>query len=331
MISPLHRIKTEALQTLPAIMSLQIQLCLFFLVQHLCRVDANVKLQQKISSTKSKDKTVVIDCHFPSDCRSYIHWYQLKEGQTLQRILCSSIADGTTYNDGGFELFKVDKKQENLALKIPELKKEHSAMYYCACWVSGDKKVFGSGTRLYVTDPGKDTIIPPTLTAYLPTKKQSGKQTVLCQATKMFPDLVKFTWKKKGNTGDWTDVSAENFVEQRNENPVIVTSMLIVDQNAAPRDLYQCILTHEGGKEAPQSRILQEENVNKDPAEKSEDVIVQTTCAPYNETLEQQISGSSDQIPSLYLFVYAYGVMLMKNGVYFCAVFIFLLKRKYGK
>jgi len=42
------------------------------------------------------------------------------------------------------------------------------------------------------------------------------------------------------------------------------------------------------------------------------------------------IAGSSDQIPSLYLFVYAYGVMLMKNGVYFCAVLIVLLKRKVG-
>jgi len=103
-----------------------------------------VKLQQKISSTKSKDKTVVIDCRFPSNCNSYIHWYQLKEGQTLKRILYSSIADGSTYNDVGFESFKVDKKHENLALKIPELKKVHSAMYYCACWVSGSTAVINT-------------------------------------------------------------------------------------------------------------------------------------------------------------------------------------------
>lgn len=105
-----------------------------------------MKLQQKISSTKSKDKTVVIDCNFPSDCRSYIHWYQLKEGQTLKRILYSSIADGIPLNDDGFESFKVDKKQGNLALKIPELKKEHSAVYYCACWVSGGTVVINTET-----------------------------------------------------------------------------------------------------------------------------------------------------------------------------------------
>ncbi|XP_039533734.1 M1-specific T cell receptor beta chain-like isoform X16 [Pimephales promelas] len=306
-------------------MSLQIQLCLLFLIQHLCRVDANVKLQQKISSTKSKDKTVVIDCHFPSNCNRYIHWYQLKEGQTLKRILYSSIADGSTYNDVGFESFKVDNKHENLALKIPELKKEHSAMYYCACWVSGSRiKRFGTGTRLIVTDQGKDTTKSPTLTAYLPTTKESGKQTRICQATDMFPDLVKFNWKKKSNTGDWTDVSEDNVVEQRNVDPVIVTSILIVDQYTAGEDLYQCTLTYEGGMK---QKTLQND---KDPANNNEGATVKPTCSPDNKTSTIQISGSSDQIPSLYLFVYAYGVMLMKNGVYFCAVLIVLLKRKVG-
>ncbi|XP_039533742.1 immunoglobulin lambda-1 light chain-like isoform X25 [Pimephales promelas] len=305
-------------------MSLQIQLCLLFLIQHLCRVDANVKLQQKISSTKSKDKTVVIDCHFPSNCNRYIHWYQLKEGQTLKRILYSSIADGSTYNDVGFESFKVDNKHENLALKIPELKKEHSAMYYCACWVSGWIKRFGTGTRLIVTDQGKDTTKSPTLTAYLPTTKESGKQTRICQATDMFPDLVKFNWKKKSNTGDWTDVSEDNVVEQRNVDPVIVTSILIVDQYTAGEDLYQCTLTYEGGMK---QKTLQND---KDPANNNEGATVKPTCSPDNKTSTIQISGSSDQIPSLYLFVYAYGVMLMKNGVYFCAVLIVLLKRKVG-
>lgn len=109
-------------------------------------VDGNVKLQQKISSTKSVDKTAVIDCHYPSDCSGYIHWYQLKEGKTLKRILYSSISDGSTYNDAGFELFKVNKKESNLALKISELKKEHSAMYYCACWVSGGTVVINTET-----------------------------------------------------------------------------------------------------------------------------------------------------------------------------------------
>uniref|UniRef100_A0A8C2HAW2 T cell receptor gamma variable 7 n=1 Tax=Cyprinus carpio TaxID=7962 RepID=A0A8C2HAW2_CYPCA len=100
-------------------------------------MDGNVELQQKSSLIKSVDKTVVIDCNYPSDCSGYIHWYQLKEEKPLRRILYSSISGGATNNDAGFESFKIDRKPSNLALKIPELKEEHSAVYYCACWVSG--------------------------------------------------------------------------------------------------------------------------------------------------------------------------------------------------
>ncbi len=112
-----------------------------------------MKLQQKILLIKSEKKTVAIDCNFPSDCRDYIHWYQLKEGQPLRRILYSSIASGATNNDAGFELFKIDKKPSNMALKISELKDEHSAVYYCACWVSGGTVVININT-LYKNPAG---------------------------------------------------------------------------------------------------------------------------------------------------------------------------------
>ncbi|KAG1969746.1 hypothetical protein F2P79_001642 [Pimephales promelas] len=308
-------------------MNALLMLSFFLLFQFICRVGAG-DLQQKISLTKAEEKLAIIDCHYTSsDCRYYIHWYQQKEGEPLKRILYVDIDDGSAQNDAGFESIKSEKKTSNhFALKITKLKKEHSAMYYCACWIwsGSDKKVFGSGTRLYVTDQGKDTTKSPTLTAYLPTTKESGKQTRICQATDMFPDLVKFNWKKKSNTGDWTDVSEDNVVEQRNVDPVIVTSILIVDQYTAGEDLYQCTLTYEGGMK---QKTLQND---KDPANNNEGATVKPTCSPDNKTSTIQISGSSDQIPSLYLFVYAYGVMLMKNGVYFCAVLIVLLKRKVG-
>lgn len=96
-----------------------------------------MKLEQKMSLTKAVDKTAVIDCIFPSDCSDYIHWYQQKEGEPLKRILYTSITSASTSNDAGFESFKIDRKPSNLALKIPELTNKHSAVYYCACWVSG--------------------------------------------------------------------------------------------------------------------------------------------------------------------------------------------------
>ncbi|XP_039533739.1 uncharacterized protein LOC120482985 isoform X21 [Pimephales promelas] len=277
---------------------------------------------------KAMGKTVYLPCKASGLSNSdYIHWYQIKDGEAPSRVLYISkegaVARDT--NNPQANDFNVDKTKL-YDLKLSDTKKSHAAVYFCAYWDSSDDRIkrFGTGTRLIVTDQGKDTTKSPTLTAYLPTTKESGKQTRICQATDMFPDLVKFNWKKKSNTGDWTDVSEDNVVEQRNVDPVIVTSILIVDQYTAGEDLYQCTLTYEGGMK---QKTLQND---KDPANNNEGATVKPTCSPDNKTSTIQISGSSDQIPSLYLFVYAYGVMLMKNGVYFCAVLIVLLKRKVG-
>lgn len=99
-----------------------------------------------MSVVKSETKTAYIDCHFPSDCYSYIHWYQQKEGETLKRILYATIRDGTAYNDANADSFKIDKAGSNMALKIYSVKKEHSAIYYCACWISGSTVVINTVT-----------------------------------------------------------------------------------------------------------------------------------------------------------------------------------------
>lgn len=98
-------------------------------------------------------------------------------------------------------------------------------------------------------------VAPPSVTAYSPAEKHD-KNTLLCQASGMFPDLVKFSWRTKSSSGDWADVSKEHFVEQRDEKKkeeVFVTSMMIVDKNAAKNN-YQCSVEHEG---KTQTRTIQ--------------------------------------------------------------------------
>uniref|UniRef100_A0A8C2E1N0 Ig-like domain-containing protein n=1 Tax=Cyprinus carpio TaxID=7962 RepID=A0A8C2E1N0_CYPCA len=92
----------------------------------------------------------------------------------------------------------------------------------------------------------------PKVSGYLPSKKyidKQGKQTMLCQASDMFPDLVKFTWRTKSEAGDFKDVPEENVVEQsykRDNKTVTVTSMMIIDKNTIEKNNYQCTVTHEG-------------------------------------------------------------------------------------
>ncbi|XP_016125988.1 uncharacterized protein [Sinocyclocheilus grahami] len=199
----------------------------------------------------------------------------------------------------------------------------------------GDRKVFGSGTRLFVIDPKKETVTVPELTGYRPSKKTTdnhGKQTMLCHASGMVPDFVTFKWQEKSGAEQWTDVSEENVVEQRKESPAVtVTSMMIVDKTIAENKDYQCIVTHEGNTENPSKSLEMKKEISK-PAKESKNDAQNPTCPPSTEeTIKKQISGDSEQIPSMFLFVYAYGVMLMKNGLFFCIVSIFQLKKKAGK
>ncbi|XP_026062080.1 immunoglobulin kappa light chain isoform X1 [Carassius auratus] len=286
---------------------------------------------------KAKSKAALIRCQMNSAMHTSnaIHWYSLKD-QAVKRLM---------YVEAGSKTLKKDENDNRkisgsvsvadkvtLTLTISKLELSDDGYYYCAYW-SGDKKEFGTGTRLYVTERGNDQIKPPKLSGYLPSKKDNhGRQTMLCQARGMFPNLVKFEWKKKDG-GQWNDPGG-NTVEQNNEgSEVTVTSMLIMDKDKVKNDDYRCTVTHEG-----KSQNLDIKIENSKPAEESKpdkaDVRTSYIGCPTSSNKEpniMQISGDSEQIPSMSLFVYAYGVMLVKNGLFFCIVSIFLLQRNAGK
>ena len=97
-------------------------------------MDSAIELHQKFLMTKAATKTAIMECRISSHCEYYIHWYQHKD-ETLRRVQYVEISDGTTRNVPGFEFLKSEmKEREEFVLKIPNLKTEHSATYYCACW-----------------------------------------------------------------------------------------------------------------------------------------------------------------------------------------------------
>ncbi|RXN12160.1 T-cell receptor [Labeo rohita] len=155
----------------------------------------------------------------------------------------------------------------------------------------GDKKVFGSGTRLYVTEPGKDKFINPNLSGYLPSKPdpKNGKQAMLCQASGMFPDLVRFEWKKNGAT---VPAGEGEVVEQRKEQPkVTVTSMLILDEDKAKSGDYECAVIHEGNTDQTKSVLLKKDKPSgqpKDPNKGNE------PCTPSTEKPKNVDSSDRD-------------------------------------
>ncbi|XP_026062082.1 immunoglobulin kappa light chain isoform X3 [Carassius auratus] len=283
---------------------------------------------------KVRGRTARIQCNVGSSNlqSNALHWYRLND-QAFQRLMYFEAGSKTGKNDLGVpSKYSGSVNADLVTLTISGLESGDAGSYYCVQW-SGDKKEFGTGTRLYVTERGNDQIKPPKLSGYLPSKKDNhGRQTMLCQARGMFPNLVKFEWKKKDG-GQWNDPGG-NTVEQNNEgSEVTVTSMLIMDKDKVKNDDYRCTVTHEG-----KSQNLDIKIENSKPAEESKpdkaDVRTSYIGCPTSSNKEpniMQISGDSEQIPSMSLFVYAYGVMLVKNGLFFCIVSIFLLQRNAGK
>ncbi|RXN05796.1 T-cell receptor [Labeo rohita] len=141
----------------------------------------------------------------------------------------------------------------------------------------GNKKVFGSGTRLYVADK----VSEPKVYGYLPSKSDppNGKQTMLCQASEMFPDLVTFEWKKDGKV-----VSEGDVVEQRKEKtektPVSVTSMLILNKDKVTSDGYECIVTHKRDTDKSYTVLLKKDKPSGQPEDSNKE---NAACTPSTE------------------------------------------------
>ncbi|KAG9329119.1 hypothetical protein JZ751_007611 [Albula glossodonta] len=96
---------------------------------------ADSLFQEKSSLTKSIRKSAHITCKGTGSCRSYIHWYQKKEGEAFKRILYMALTGGTPVKDMKDENFNAIKDSDTYKLTIDNLQPSHSATYYCACWV----------------------------------------------------------------------------------------------------------------------------------------------------------------------------------------------------
>ncbi len=84
---------------------------------------------------KAEGKTVYLPCKVTG--RSYIHWYQMKDGEAPSRLLyISSGGDATRdTNNPQANDFTVDKTKL-YDLKLSNTQKSHAAVYFCAYWDS---------------------------------------------------------------------------------------------------------------------------------------------------------------------------------------------------
>ncbi|KAK1787174.1 hypothetical protein P4O66_017039 [Electrophorus voltai] len=216
--------------------------------------------QNVLSLTKAKGKSAFISCKVTGlSSNNYLHWYQKKDNEPFKRILYVNHGGGTFTADANHpERRDFSVARGSYDLKVGPLKMSHSAIYYCAYWDTSshsdsnyshpfvskcdssyyDYKLFASGTRLIVTDVKPKE---PVVSVYsISTLQENGKRSLLCQASDMSPELVRFTWESTGGKVPETD---DELLEQQDNGRV--TSMLIINQQKATSNKYTCKVTHE--------------------------------------------------------------------------------------
>ncbi|XP_009470074.1 PREDICTED: immunoglobulin lambda-like polypeptide 5 [Nipponia nippon] len=215
-----------------------------------CGFAQNVPMQSPLSVTKPKG-SVRLRCHFKDVSVNFdstaIHWYQQKVNKAPVRMLYFS---GSISVDDGFRAnryrIEKDSSQKLCTLTINDITPDDTATYYCAYpyWdtrvYSEYYKVFGTGTKLIVSDKGH---IPPASSEILQ-KEHENMITYVCLIEKFYPDVIRVTWTDEESKEVTDNVVKGDTWSPKNDDRYSVSSWLTVPVENKDKN-YNCKYEHE--------------------------------------------------------------------------------------
>ncbi|KFQ71848.1 T-cell receptor gamma-2 chain C region, partial [Phaethon lepturus] len=176
-----------------------------------------------------------------------IHWYQQKVNKVPERIVYLA---GTKVVDEGFQAYKymVEKlsSQKVYILTINDVIPDDTATYYCAYWhdhsvVHSDYyKVFGTGTKLIVSDKGYSQ---PANSEILQ-KRHENQITYVCLIEKFYPEVIQVTWTDGENKEITDNVVKGDAWKSTKEDEYSIGSWLTVPVENKDKNYY-CKYEHE--------------------------------------------------------------------------------------
>ncbi|XP_035989417.1 uncharacterized protein LOC118561433 [Fundulus heteroclitus] len=277
------------------------------------------QLLQDLSLTRREGQRVSFSCGETHQCYlDYVVWYQKKENETFRAIFLvgSDCSIAQRYNHPQKDDFSAVNIQNGCELKINEVKSNHSASYYCGCMSFSlwDEYLFGSGTKLFVTDvlPVKPvvSVYPAASRAHL-----EGKSYLLCLASGMFPPLVHISWQRQKEDGGLEDVGEGEQLELRESGRSASIRLLDLDLNVPQK--YLCSVKHEGGP-------VKAHSLQELPAPAS--------CPPERPDLAalQQADLSFQSECRVKLLCLLYTVLIVKSLVYCCGLSLLMMLTNQG-
>ncbi|XP_041849212.1 immunoglobulin lambda-1 light chain-like [Melanotaenia boesemani] len=286
-------------------------------------------IQDDLTLTRRVGQSVSFRCgniHL-CDVNDYVFWYQKKE--TFKVILYIDKISAEVYR-GYMHPQKDDFSGVNIQngceLQIEKVKLDHSATYYCSCWKSGLHRtpspqltrspadrflyqsfslcggysypIFGSGTKLYVTD---EQVVKPVVSVYPAASRvhQEGRSSLLCLASAMFPPLVQFSWKRQKEDGSLEELLPAEGDQLEIRESGRSAAILLIHQCEKSRYKYICYVKHEGGTVEAQT---------------------QQDVSPWLQTLLNQVK----------LLLLLSTVLIVKSLVYCCGLSLLMILRNKG-
>uniref|UniRef100_A0A096M397 Ig-like domain-containing protein n=1 Tax=Poecilia formosa TaxID=48698 RepID=A0A096M397_POEFO len=185
--------------------------------------------------------------------------------------------------------------------------------------------VFGTGTKLYVTDARKRQDPEVSLYSAVSGLQPDRKEPLLCVASGMFPPVIRFTWKRKKEDGkeEVLPAGAEQLEIRESDR---FSSIRMVDPDPQHTYEYHCSVQHEGGAKESRSQKVIQVNVTErlSSAGSLQQLIfcvsdVLTFCVlaprPAGPPPPTESLGFSQQL--LFLI---YSLLIAKSLLYFCGL-----------
>ncbi|XP_060901476.1 immunoglobulin lambda-1 light chain-like [Labrus mixtus] len=285
-------------------------------------------IQDDLSLTRRVGEEVSFSCGGTDQCGSdYVFWYQKKDTETFRKILRIYRSNGDLdkgYNHPQKDDFSAVRKQNGCELQIQRVKDSHSATYYCSCrsvslWY--DHLIFGSGTKLFVTD---EQVVKPVVSVYPAASRAQleEKSSLLCVASAMFPPLVQISWKKQKGSGPLQDVKPAEAKRQELRESGCSASILTIPQREYSTYKYLCSVQHEWGTVTAQTGTeVSVPTTSREPTDLPTLQPTDTQAPTAKPALQDAGEGVSFQSQcKVKLLTLLYTVLILKSLVYCCGL-----------
>ncbi|XP_028256155.1 immunoglobulin lambda-1 light chain-like [Parambassis ranga] len=269
-------------------------------------------IQDDASLTRRVGGNVSFSC---GGCSSYVWWYQKKDKDTLRLILDINMNSGDidkSYNHPQRNDFSAVETQKGWELELKTVKEDHSATYYCSCWLSGSF-IFGPGTKLIVTE---QQVATPVVSVYpaAPTGRPEGSSSLLCLASDMFPPLVRFSWKRQKENGSLEELHPAEGEQLELRETGHSAAILFVQQQESSSYKYSCYVKHEGGTVKAQTE---------------QELPAAASCPPEREPADlpavQLTDWSFQSQCRVKLLLLLYTVLIVKSLLYCCGLSLLMI------